>query len=40
MLNLHEAGAGRNGTLELNTLDLAAIQFTATTMGTAVDEEY
>ncbi|KAJ7241130.1 hypothetical protein C8J57DRAFT_1244951 [Mycena rebaudengoi] len=40
MLNLHEAGAGRIDTLELNTLDLASIQFAATMMGTTVDEEY
>ncbi|KAJ7241101.1 hypothetical protein C8J57DRAFT_1244924 [Mycena rebaudengoi] len=40
MLNLHEAGAGRIDTLELNTLDLVSIQFTATMMGTTVDEEY
>ncbi|KAJ7763986.1 hypothetical protein DFH07DRAFT_956260 [Mycena maculata] len=39
MLNLHEAGAGRIDTLELNTLDLASIQF-ATTIGTTMDEEY
>ncbi|KAJ7767733.1 hypothetical protein B0H16DRAFT_336467 [Mycena metata] len=40
MLNLHEAGAARIDTLELNTLDLASIQPAATTMGTRVDEEY
>ncbi|KAF8146671.1 hypothetical protein K438DRAFT_1780684 [Mycena galopus ATCC 62051] len=33
MLNLYEAGAGRNETLELDTL-----QFAATRMGTTVDE--
>jgi hypothetical protein len=40
MLNLHEEGAGRIDTLELNPLDPASIQFAATTMGTTVDEEY
>ncbi|KAJ7501182.1 hypothetical protein B0H11DRAFT_2225003 [Mycena galericulata] len=37
MLNLHEAAAGRG---ELNTPDLASIQFDATRMGMMVDEEY
>jgi hypothetical protein len=40
MLNLHKAGAGRIDTLELNTLDLASIQFSPTTTETTVDEEY
>ncbi|KAJ7339868.1 hypothetical protein DFH08DRAFT_938715 [Mycena albidolilacea] len=40
MLNLHEEGAARIDTLELNPLDPASIQFAATTMGTTVDEEY
>ncbi|KAJ7789269.1 hypothetical protein B0H14DRAFT_3891982 [Mycena olivaceomarginata] len=40
MLNLHEEGAGRIDTLELNPLDPASIQFAATTMGTTLDEEY
>ncbi|KAJ7796393.1 hypothetical protein B0H14DRAFT_3887659 [Mycena olivaceomarginata] len=40
MLNLHEAGAARIDTIELNTLDLMSIRFAATAMGTTVDEEY
>ncbi|KAJ6557696.1 hypothetical protein B0H19DRAFT_1261298 [Mycena capillaripes] len=40
MLNLHEAGAARINTLELNTLDLMSIRFAAATIGTTVDEEY